>query len=58
MVAPNVLLLLSHCGVRIFATPGTAARQAPLPIGFPREEYWSGLLFIPPGDLPSPGTEP
>ena len=58
MVALNVLLLLSHCCVRIFETPGTVARQAPLPIGFPREEYWSGLLFISPGDLPNPGTEP
>ena len=38
--------------------PGTVAHQAPLPIGFPRQEYWSGLLFHPPGDLPDPGIEP
>ena len=46
---------LSH--VRFFATPRTIARQAPLPMGFPRREYWSGLPF-PPGDLPNPGIEP
>ena len=33
------------------------ACQAPLSTGFPREEYWSGLPFPPPGDLPNPGTE-
>ena len=32
--------------------------QVPLPMGFPRQEYWSGLLFPFPGDLPDPGTEP
>ena len=32
--------------------------QAPLSMGFPRQEYWSGQLFPPPGDLPHPGTEP
>ena len=39
-------------------TPGTEARQAPLSIGFFRQEHWSGLPFLPPGDLPHPGTEP
>ena len=38
--------------------PRTVARQAPLSMGFPRQEYWSGLPFPPPGDLPSPGIEP
>ena len=38
-------------------TPGTVARQAPLSVGFPRQEYWRGLPFPPPGDLPDPGTE-
>ena len=33
-------------------------QQAPLSMGFLRQEYWSGLLFPPPGDLPDPGTEP
>ena len=39
-------------------TPRTAARQAPLSMGFPRQEHWSGLPFPSPGDLPNPGTEP
>ena len=34
------------------------ARQAPLSMGFPRQEYWSGLPFSSPGDLPDPGIEP
>ena len=36
----------------------TIAHRAPLPMGFPRQEYWSGLLVSPPGDLPDPGIEP
>jgi len=44
--------LLSH--VRLFATPWTVARQAPLSRGFSREEYWSGLPCPPPGLLPDP----
>ena len=40
------------------ATPRTVARQAPLSMGFSRQEYWSGLLFPPPGNLPDPGIEP
>ena len=44
--------------VRLFATPWTAARQAPLSMGFSRQEYWSGLPCPPPGDLPNPGIEP
>ena len=40
-----------------FVTPWTVARQAPLSMGFPRQEYWSGLLFPPPGDLPDPDIE-
>ena len=39
-------------------TPLTVARQAPLSMGFPRKEYWSGLPFPPPGDLPDSGIEP
>ena len=41
-----------------FATPWTVARQDPLSKKFSRQEYWSGLPFPPPGDLPDPGTEP
>ena len=39
-------------------TPWTVARQTPLSMGFPRQEYWSGLPFAYPGDLPEPGIEP
>ena len=38
--------------------PWTAAQQAPQSMGFPRQEYWSGLLFPSPGDLPHPGIKP
>ena len=39
-------------------TPWTVAHQAPLSMEFPRQEYWSGLLFYSPGDLPGPESEP
>ena len=41
-----------------FVTSWTIARQAPLSTRFPRQEYWRGLPFHPPGDLPDPGIEP
>ena len=41
-----------------FAAPWTVACQAPLSVAFPSHEYWSGLLFPSPGDLPNPRTEP
>ena len=44
--------------VQLFATPWTVALQAPVSMGFSRQEYWSGLPFPPPGDLPNPGSEP
>ena len=44
--------------VRLFATSWTVARQVPLSMKFPRQEYWSGLSFPPPGDLSDPGVEP
>ena len=59
-----------HCGERfgetevllscawLFMTPWTAARQAPLSMGFPRQEYWSWQPFPSPGYLPDPGMEP
>ena len=47
---------LSH--VRLFVTPWTVAHQAPPSMEFPRQEYWSGLPFPSPGDLPDPGFEP
>jgi len=57
------LKLLSLCcvyaliWVRFFMTPWTAARQTPLFLGFSRQEYWSGLAFPPPGDLPNLGMK-
>ena len=39
-------------------TPLTAARQAPLALGFSRQEYWSGFPFLSPGDLPDPDIKP
>ena len=51
-----VVQLLSH--VRLFASLWIVAHQAPLSMGFPRQEYWSGLPFPSPGDLCNPGIEP
>ena len=42
----------------LFETPWTVAHQAPLSMGFSRQEYWSGLPFSSPGNLPNPGTDP
>ena len=53
-----------HCGagvlrrVQLFVTPWTVTCQSSLSMGFPRQEYWSGLPCPPPGDLPDPGIEP
>ena len=44
--------------VRLFVTPWTVAYQALQSMGFSRQEYWSGLPFPSPGDLPDPGIEP
>ena len=44
--------------VRLFVIPWTVAHQAPPSLGFSRQEYWSGLPFPSPGDLPDPGIEP
>ena len=44
--------------VLLFATPWTIAYQAPLSLGFSRQEYWSGLPFPSLADLPDPGIEP
>ena len=42
----------------LYMTPWTGACQAPLSMGFPRQEYWNGFLFHSPGDLPNPGIKP
>ena len=50
--------MLSHFSrVQLFATLWSIARQAPLSMGFSRQEYWSGLPFPAPGDLPDPGIK-
>ena len=59
---PSSLTLAGvHVGVlsyvRLFATPQTVAHQAPLSMEFSRQQYWSGLPFPPPGDLPDPGIK-
>ena len=50
------MCMVSHFSpVRLFVTPWTVAHRVPLSTGFPRQEYWSGLPFPSPGDLPAPG---
>ena len=44
--------------VQLFVSLWTVAHQAPQSMGFSRQEYWSGLPFLPPGDLPDSGIEP
>ena len=44
--------------VRLFVTPWTVAYRAPQSMGFSRQEYWSGVPFSSPGDLPDPGLKP
>ena len=51
-----VVQFLSH--VWLLVIPWTVACRAPLSVGFPRQEYWSGLPCLPPGDLPDPGVKP
>ena len=52
----DIYCVLSH--VQFFVTPWTVACQAPLSMELSRQEYWSGLLCLPPGDLSSPEIEP
>ena len=55
----GVIFVVQSLGsVRLFVTPRNVAHQAPLSMGFSRQEYWSELPFPPPGDLPNPGIEP
>ena len=55
---PSLWLLFSHKVMSNPATPWAVASQVPLSTEFPRQEYWSGLPFPSPGDLPDPGIEP
>ena len=50
------MCVLSH--VQLFVTLWTVAHQAPLSKGFLKQEYWSGMPFPSPGDLPDPGIKP
>ena len=53
------MYMLSHFSrVWLFVIPWTVACQAPPSMGFSRPEYWSGLPFLSPGDLPDPGIKP
>ena len=52
-----IVIWLLTCA-QLFATPWTIDCQAPLSMGFSRQEYWSGLPFLSPGYLPDPGIEP
>ena len=61
---PSIYLPIYHlslCALRrvqVFAVPWTVACQTPLSMEFPRQQYWSGLPFLPSGDLPNSGIEP
>ena len=59
IILTQLLLLLCHFSrVRLCAAPKTASYQAPLSLGFSRQEHWSGLPFPSPADLPDPGIKP
>ena len=51
-------MLSCFSSVQLFAIPWTVTLQAPLSMGFLRQEYWSGLPCTSPGDLSNPGIEP
>ena len=54
----HIMKVKSLSRVRLFETPWTVAHRAPPSMGFSRQEYWKGLPFPSPGDLPNPGIEP
>ena len=58
VLQPDILLHCACAQLCLFPVPWTIAGQAPLSMGFPRQEYWSGLSFPSPGDLPYSGIEP
>ena len=58
IIVTSACVLSCFHHVRHFLTLWTVAHQAPLSMGFSRQEYWSGLPCSPPGDLPNPGIEP
>ena len=58
VVKTPIVCAQSLSRVRPLVTQWTIARQAPLAVGCPKQEYWNGLPFPPPGDLPDPEIEP
>ena len=50
--------MANHSSILAWRTPWTVAHQALPSMGFPSQEYWSGLLFLTPGDHPDPGIKP
>ena len=54
----GTVLLINRLVVSDSCDPVNCSRQAPLSMGFPRREYWSGLPFPSPGDSPDPGIKP
>ena len=58
LTTPHSMYAWVFSPVRLFVTPWTVAHQAPLSMGFSRKQYWSGVPFLPPGDLPDPGVYP
>ena len=58
ILSHHVVAVKSLSRVRLFETPWTVAYQAPLSMGFSRQQYWSGLPFPSLGDLPDPGIKP
>ena len=58
LIHTYIYVLTHFSRVQLFVTLWTVACQASLSLGFSRQEYWSGLPFPPPEDLPNPGTEP
>ena len=57
LVSHNLPMCVCSC-VQFFVTPWTVARQDPLSMGFSKQEYWTGLPFPSPGNIPDPGIEP
>ena len=58
LMSPCTCVLSHFSCVQLFVTLWTVACQAPLSMGFSRQEYWNGLPFPPPGDLPDTGVKP
>ena len=54
----NCYCLVTKLCLTLFATPWTTTHQAPLFMGFPKQEYWNGLPFPFPGDIPDSGVKP